>query len=243
MFEALGTHSVLTTIFYVVAAVLPATILMRYVYRLDRVEKEPKPLLYRLILGGVLAAFMAMLLETVGEAILSGIEESVSNNAFQIMTATMVGLSEEYAKLHFLKRYSWNNGHFNFRFDGVVYAIFVSLGFAAFENILYVFSYGGIEIALQRAILSIPAHMSFAVYMGIFYGRAKMFDVRGNRGACSRNLWLAYIIAVSLHAFYDGTLMVGTEFSFYLFIGYIILMYTVVFQTLRRQSYLDMSIY
>ena len=84
---------------------------------------------------------------------------------YGILTAIFVGLIEEGSKFFFLYRFTWKDKAFNYRFDGIVYAVFVSLGFAALENVFYVFNYGT-GVALQRALLTIPGHMSFAVYMG-----------------------------------------------------------------------------
>ncbi len=93
--------------------------------------------------------------------------------AYTILLAFLVvAVVEEGTKFVFLKLRTWRDPNFNFRFDGIVYAVFVSLGFAAFENINYVLGYG-LTVALPRAVLAIPAHMGFAVFMGLFYGRGK----------------------------------------------------------------------
>ena len=47
---------------YVLAAVLPAFFLMRYVYRQDRIEREPAHLLGNLVWRGVLAALTSIVL-------------------------------------------------------------------------------------------------------------------------------------------------------------------------------------
>ena len=158
---------------YVLAAVLPAVFLMRYVYRKDTAEKEPPALLASLALMGVFAALAAMVLERIGESVLNRLVSTNSRWYVILLAFLVVGAAEEGCKLFFLKRRSWWDPNFNYRFDGVVYAVFVSLGFAAFENILYVFRYG-LSVALPRALLAIPGHMGFAVFMGCFYGRAKL---------------------------------------------------------------------
>ena len=71
----------------------------------------------------------------------------------------------------------------------------VLLGFAAFENVKYIFNYG-LSVAFTRAILAIPGHMSFAVFMGVFYGRAKLRYDCGNSMASRVNLLLGYLAAV-----------------------------------------------
>ena len=116
---------------YVLAAVLPAVFLMRYVYRKDTVEKEPPALLASLALMGVFAALAAMVLERIGESILNRLVSTDSRWYVILLAFLVVGAAEEGCKLFFLKRRSWWDPNFNYRFDGVVYAVFVSLGFAA----------------------------------------------------------------------------------------------------------------
>jgi RsiW-degrading membrane proteinase PrsW (M82 family) len=74
-----------------------------------------------------------------------------SETVYFIATAVIVALVEEGTKLFFLKRFTWRSPDFNYRYDGVVYAVFVSLGFAAIENLLYVFQYG-LSVAWARVL-------------------------------------------------------------------------------------------
>ena len=152
---------------YVGAAVLPAIILMRYIYNQDSIEKEPGYLLKKLFVGGIWAALASILLETIGTTLLNAWIPDADSPAYKIVLAFLVvAVAEEGTKYFFLRRRSWNDPNFDFRFDGIVYAVFVSLGFAAFENISYVFSYG-LGVSIPRAFLSIPGHMGFAVVMGV----------------------------------------------------------------------------
>ena len=140
---------------YILAAVLPAVFLLRYIYKHDTVEKEPPGLLLSLLLMGVLAALASIVLEVIGQKILDA-NISQDDPYYNIILAfVVVAAVEEGTKCFFLKRRTWNNPNFNYRFDGIVYAVFVSLGFAAFENIKYVFNFG-LSVALPRAILAVP---------------------------------------------------------------------------------------
>ena len=151
-----------------------------------------------------------------------------------------------------LKRCTWRDPNFNYRFDGIVYAVFVSLGFAAYENILYVLHYG-LSVALPRALLAVPGHMGFAVFMGVFYGRAKLrFDL-GDKPGCKAklcedcgqpvrkrlNLWRGYLTAVILHGFYDSCAMLGNTAAMLTFLVFVIIMYIRVYRLLRRESATD----
>ena len=158
-------------IVYLLAALLPALFLMRYIYRKDTIEKEPPGLLTGLAFLGVAAALVAIVLETLGKGILQAFL-SEDDPAYSIIFAFLVvAVVEEGAKFLFLRWRTWKDPNFNYRFDGIVYAVFLSRGFAAFENISYVMGYG-LTAALYRAVLAIPAHMGFAVYMCYFYARA-----------------------------------------------------------------------
>ena len=230
---------------YLAAAIVPAMILMFYIYRHDRREREPGKLLLRCVIGGCLSAFAAMVIETAATWLMESYfsTHSVTEAHYAVLTAIMVGLAEEGTKYFFLKRSTWRSPEFNYRFDGMVYAVFVSLGFAALENVLYVFSYGDMSVAYQRAILTIPAHASFAVYMGLYYARAKSAQVNGNAYGASLNQWLAYLTAVFLHAVYDGSIMIGSDASMIFFYVFVILLDIMVIRTIRQEANNDRPIY
>lgn len=229
-------------IVYVLAAVLPAVFYMWRIYEMDKVEKEPWSLLFRLILGGVGAAFPAVLLEQLALNVIVPSLQLQSDVVYAIVCALFIGLIEEGCKFFFLYRFSWNNPEFDCRFDGVVYAVFVSLGFAAFENIIYVTQYG-LSVALMRALLAIPGHMSFAVIAGLYYGRAKIEEVRGNPRGVLNAILKGYGFAVVLHAFYDACAMIGSDVSVAVFVVFVILMFLWVRFRLKRAAAADVSVY
>ena len=223
---------------YILAAVLPAVILLRYVYQNDTVEKEPPGLLVALLLLGVAAALCSGVLEMLGEAVLDLLVDPGSPAYTILLAFLVVALVEEGMKFFLLRRRTWNDPNFNFRFDGIVYAVFVSLGFAAYENIRYVLHYG-LSVALPRAIFAIPGHMSFAVVMGVFYGRARLLENWGDPGAARRSRWAGYLSAVVLHGFYDACAMIGTGLSTVAFLVFVALMFIGVFRLIRRESVTD----
>ena len=225
-------------ILYVLAAVLPAIFLMRYVYRQDHIEKEPRYLLASLVLRGVAAALAAIVLEILAKALLDA-WVAPTNPKYTILLAFLgVAAVEEGTKFFFLYRRTWRDPNFNFRYDAILYAVFVSLGFAAFENVKYIFNFG-LSIALSRAILAVPGHMGFAVFMGIFYGRAKLRFDCGDRNGCRGNLVLSYLAPVLLHGVYDSCCMSGTTQSTLIFILFVIVMYISVFALIKHESRTD----
>ena len=93
----------------------------------------------------------------------------------------VVAISEEGIKYLLLKYRTWRSPEFNCTFDGVVYAVFLSLGFALWENIHYVLAYG-MSTALARAVTAVPGHACFGVFMGTWYGLAKRAALRKKNG-------------------------------------------------------------
>lgn len=233
--------TVAVVIVYLLAALLPALLLMRYIYRKDTIEKEPKGMLTGLVFLGVAAAVVAIVLETIGKGVLSGFLQEDDPAYTIILAFLVVAVVEEGAKFLFMLWRTWRDPNFNYQFDGIVYAVFVSLGFAAFENISYVMGYG-LTTAILRALLAIPAHMGFAVFMGYFYARAKRWSDEGNIGRKRLNLWAGFLVAVLLHGFYDACVLMGTVLSTLLFVAFVIAMYIIVIRFVKRESRNDQPV-
>ena len=160
----------------ILAAIVPAIFLMIKVYKSDRIEKESGYLLRRLVVAGILSTLFARIEERLGIWILSSVVSTNTVLYNVILYFGIVAIAEESSKYIMLKRNTWNNWEFNCQYDGVVYAVFVSLGFALWENINYVLSYG-FSTAIVRAVTAIPGHACFGVFMGVFYGIAKHHDL------------------------------------------------------------------
>lgn len=221
---------------YIFAAIIPAIFLMRYIYKMDRYEKESPAMLLSLFFLGFCAAFASMLLETIGEGMLNSLMPEHGGMTYTAVLAFLVvAVIEEGMKYLFCALRTWNSPEFNCRFDGIVYMAFTSLGFAAIENILYVFNYG-LSVAGPRAILSVPGHLGFSVFAGALYGRAKQCQHRGMEGRKTLCLILAYVVAVLLHGFYDFCAMSSTTATTVAFVVFVAAMYIVVILLIREES-------
>ena len=110
--------------------------------------------------------------------------------------------------------------------------------FAAFENIKYVFTCG-LSVAMPRALLAVPGHLGFAVFMGVFYGRAKLCESRGQYFASKVSMAMGYVAAVFLHGFYDSCCMIGTKQATTVFVAFVVAMYFIVFHMIKRASQTD----
>lgn len=189
-------------------AVLPAIVLIRFVYRLDKIEKEPRGLLIKLFLGGALSTVFAVIFGTLLEAVNIFDEGTTLFLIFDNFIAT--ALVEECGKYLVMKKLTWKNREFNYSFDAVVYAVVTSLGFATLENILYVFE-GGIAVALMRAVLSVPGHAIFGVFMGYHYGLSK------RNGRVTK---ATVLIPMLIHGFYDFCLSTESTLMIVIFIAF-----------------------
>lgn len=215
-------------------AVLPGLYLIKRVYDLDKIEKEPSDLLRKLFFWGVISLIPIVVCESFADDVLKVMftPKTTTYNVVEFFLG--VALIEEGFKYLFLKKYTWNHPAFDYRFDAVVYAVCVSMGFGVIENVLYVFEHG-LEVGIMRAFTSIPGHGMFAIYMGFYYGLAKLYQKRGLldkvQGALRKALW----VPVFLHGFYDFCLADGAEMVgvFFLFIG---IMYYRTYKALQQFS-------
>ena len=219
----------------IAAAVVPAVFLLIRVYRADRLEPEPSGLLLSLILRGVFATVIAMVLEELGSALLGSVyaENSLPYNV--IMYFVIVAFSEEGAKYFLLRRRTWHSAAFNCQFDGVVYAVFVALGFALWENISYVLMYG-LSTALVRAVTAVPGHACFGVFMGVWYGLAKRLHGQGKDRASKLCRVLALLLPAFLHGCYDYIATIESVHYGWLFAAFVAVLFTIAFILIKRQS-------
>ena len=222
------------------AAILPAAVLLVYVYRHDRSEKEPGRLLLSLVLWGVVATFLAVATETVGSIALAYFLPGGENNpAYPIwMFFVVVALSEEGFKYLLLRWRTWNSPAFNCRFDAVVYAVFVSLGFALWENIGYVLAYG-LGAALMRAITAVPGHACFGVFMGAYYGLAKRSANQGEAGLSRFWRFLALLVPTVIHGLYDYIAVNEAESVSTTFIVFVLIVFVLAFVLVKQLSKRD----
>lgn len=221
-------------------AVLPGLYLMWYVYRQDKIEKEPLSLLAHLALMGALGVFIAMFAESV---LIEYIMKPLlgSGTLFLLVENYLgVALVEEYVKFRALRKLTWQNPEFDYRFDAIVYAVAAGMGFAILENVFYVFEHG-FEVGVMRAFTSLPGHCVFAIYMGYYYGEAKLCEKHGNfrgmQGFLKSALWVPTII----HGTYDFCLS-GNEALVAVFFVLLVVMDVKAYRLLKQASAADRSL-
>ncbi len=196
------------------AAIAPSAALLYYFYARDKYEKEPRRLLLKaFLMGGGLVIpviFIEMAINIFGFT-------NKSLLAAGYTAFVVAGLVEESAKFLFFFLYIWNKREFNEMYDGIVYSVFISLGFATVENLAYVLS-AGFSAAFIRALTAVPAHALFAVVMGYYLGIARFAKPEYKR----RYMWLGFITPVILHGIYDFILLYQKLYLLILFIPYML---------------------
>ena len=100
----------------------------------------------------------------------------------------------------------------------------------------------GLSVALPRAILAIPGHLGFSVFMGFFYSRAKRHYDMGHFTTGRIHLLLAYLAPVLLHGVYDSCCMLGSNMSTVVFVLFVAAMYFIVIRLIKRESRTDRPI-
>ncbi|MCR5716773.1 MAG: PrsW family intramembrane metalloprotease [Lachnospiraceae bacterium] len=221
--------------FLIAVAVIPAIFLMVKVYRSDRLEKESPGTLLNMAVGGVLATLVAAFAERLGVLVLGLFVSSADPIYDVILYFVVVGLVEEAAKYYFLKRRSWGNPEFNCQYDGVVFSVFVSLGFALWENISYVLHYG-FATGLVRAVTAIPGHASFGVLMGAFYGLSAAQFYLGNPEKSKRLRVMAVLVPAIVHGFYDYLASTPTMYGEGYFAVFVIVLFLVAYRMVSKLS-------
>ncbi|MBQ0788109.1 MAG: PrsW family intramembrane metalloprotease [Oceanihabitans sp.] len=179
-------------------AIAPVLLIIVYIYYKDKYDKEPKRLLfYSFLLGAVVSIIVTTVLYIISDYTIP-IEIAGNTSVLQLFVKAffIVALIEEFSKYIIVRYFAQTNKAFNEQFDGIVYAVMVSMGFAATENIMYVLQ-GGVETALLRAFTAVPAHATFAVLMGFFMGKAKFSKNR------RRLNLLGLVLAILFHGAYD----------------------------------------
>lgn len=179
-------------------AILPVVVLLIYIYRQDKYQKEPIKTLIKAFIGGIISVFVDfVIVMLIGTALGdTPIAETVFYSAF-----LEAGIPEELSKFIIFMLFIWRNKNFDEYFDGIVYATFIGLGFACVENILYVFEHG-VATGIARALISVPGHFLFGVVMGYFLSLAK-FNPKRRGGYILAGLLLAMLA----HGLFDWLLM------------------------------------
>ena len=183
------------------SALAPVAAVIIYIYVKDKYEKESKRMLaFAFILGAIISIIITTVLYMFFDLFLP-LKDDYSIWQQFVKAFFVVALIEEFSKYIMVRGFLQPRKGFNEPFDGIVYAVMVSMGFAAVENIMYVIQ-GGMEVAMLRAFTAIPAHATFGMIMGYYMGKAKF-----SKNPIKWNL-IGLSLAVLFHGAYDFFLFI-----------------------------------
>ena len=218
-------------------AFIPGLVLLFAVWKLDKVEKESPILLLKLFGAGVAVMLIDILLRTLGLKLLESTYNGTAILMYTFIDAFIfTALIEEGGRFIVLKLLTWKDKEFNYTFDAIVYSVAVSVGFLITENIVYVIKYGS---ALKPAALLLPlfAQIVISVFMGYYYGLAKIADSKNDTKSKKLYLCEAVLIPIAFHGVYEMCIKAETTAFYVIFAVYMLLMTAIsvaLFMNLRK---------
>jgi len=187
-----------------ILAVMPGFLLMVYFYKRDKHEPEPQEKVQKVLGWGAAVSLLAIVIELPLQYLFNQLVPEQSWAGIFLSAFVVAATVEEFCKYGVMRKCIYDDPEFNEPYDGVVYCVAASLGFAIAENVLYVLG-GGLGVAILRAFLAVPAHALFGVFMGYFLGRSKFVEPE------HRFKFHVYGLsfAIVTHGLYDFVLMSG----------------------------------
>jgi len=200
-----------------VLATLPAPLYVWTALRIDRFEPEPlRMLAWAFFWGGSAATFIALVLNTAGQALVGS---SFGSDIGELYGASVSApVVEESAKAAVLFGfYRRRRREIDGILDGMVYAAMVGLGFALTENVLYYGNAaveGGVPLAATffvRGVMAPFTHPLFTAMTGIGLGLATQSPRRRRRIALIAG---GLFTAMFLHSLWNTAAGVGGGLAF-----------------------------
>ena len=191
----------ISNFWHILAALLPALVILFYVYKQD-LFPEPKNIVFKtFIFGCSIVIFLNLILYDVDNFA----EKYFKGETFNFFDSFIrAAFLEEISKMTILIFFCTRKDEFDEPMDGLVYGVASSLGFAAYENInyvLYTLKEPSFEIATIRAYTAVPMHALCGVMMGFLITQS-IFEKKHNY----LNLILALLIPVGMHGLYNFSL-------------------------------------
>ncbi|WP_088548360.1 glutamic-type intramembrane protease PrsW [Paenibacillus aquistagni] len=187
------------------AAIAPGIALLVYFYLKDIYASEPIVMVLRIFLVGFLIVLPIM-------AIQHGFVSLWGSHPLSYSFLISAGV-EETVKWFVLYYLIYNHIEFDEHYDGILYAVAVSLGFATVENVMYALSNpASFGFLLVRALLPVSGHALFGVLMGYYMGKAKFSKGHLEK----RYLCFSLLIPILWHGIYDLIMLTMTNWLWFI---------------------------
>ena len=212
-------------------AILPVVFLLKFIYNKD-VNKEPSNLLKKTFIFGMLTIIPCIVIELLLQEVFP-VDDNSDLLFLFVCVFVSVALVEELFKWLVVRKIAYTNNEFDETYDGIVYCIYSSLGFACLENIGFVLKFG-IETGIYRAVTAVPSHACDAIFMGYFFGKAKMCKYNGDNKSSKKYLFLSLFIPTLIHAIYDYLLFSKILGFFIIWIVFVIVLFIICFKLVNK---------
>ncbi len=210
------------SILIIILSILPIILIGIFYYQRDTI-KEPIKLLRNLFFGGLLSGIIVMFISILTVIIFPSYKDYGNLSILDLLIYVFIftSLIEELAKF-VIVYISSKSKEYNQYYDIILYAVYVSLGFACFENLLYVLSNFNLFTALFRAITAIPAHASFQTLMGYYFTLSRLYPKKKKL-----YLSLSIIIPVIIHGLYDFLLYLNSPIFLIFFLVFVVILFVI----------------
>lgn len=207
-----------------IISIAPSIAFLIWIYLKDKYEKEPILFLIKLFFIGMIISIPILLVEEI--LLYINLDNIYLNRAY--IAFIVASSSEEILKATPLIIYTIKNRHFTEKLDGIIYSVFISLGFATIENIIYIV-YGNntqvFELGFSRAFISIPAHIMFAITMGYYLSLYKFTNE--DKKLKNKYLIKSILIPILLHGVFDFILMFKSKLTLFIFFIYLVYLWKI----------------
>lgn len=192
------------TLLLLVGAIAPICLILVWTWWRDRLPEPPRVVLMTFLLGAL--ATIPIMFSEMAIVSMLGLSSAPTTLLGAIAISFIVAaLVEESFKFIVLTRYAGTHSAFDEPYDGIVYGVAASLGFACVENVAYVLRAhavgfeSGLIVAGARALLSVPLHTSCGAIMGVCIGIARF------KGGAAHSRWklAGFAAAIFVHGIYD----------------------------------------
>ena len=192
-----------------VLGLAPGLLWLWFIYRGNKYRPEPKGLVIRTFLFGMMAIIPVMFVETalLLPYVFTHIDQFKNFSMTDLNNLTIgqiayvsflvAGVTEEFFKFLVVRTTIYKSPYFDEPIDGLVYSSAAALGFASLENIEYLIQFGW-QTALVRAPITTMAHVVFSAMWGYPLAMKKL-----KRKNSTIFLWLGLLGAMAGHGLYD----------------------------------------
>ena len=200
-----------TIIIYIILGIMPSLTLLMYYLSKD-LHPEPKRMILKIFLWGTLITLPVFFVQ-IGLSRLLDVSD-ISNTAYNLIYwFIIIAFSEELFKYLVIKLKVINSPHLDEPIDVMLYMVVAALGFAALENVLYLFAPAGqmsFDQMISRALI-----IDFVRFIGATFLHTLCSAVIGYSLALSfcqvkrryLSVGVGIILATLLHGLYDFSIM------------------------------------